>query len=45
MTFNAKINIARSFDTSSEGSVQIEDELKDVKDSKTMSFWTLYTLV
>ena len=32
MTFNAKINIARSFDTSSEGSVQIEDELKkDVK--------------
>ena len=32
MTFNAKINRARSFDTSSGGSEQIKDELnKDVK--------------
>lgn len=39
MTFNAKINIARSFDTSSEGSVQIEDELKKMlKDSKNNEF-------
>ena len=39
MTFNAKINIARSFDTYSEGSDQIEEELKKMlKDAKNNEF-------
>ena len=39
MTFNAKINIARSFDTFSEGPVQIEEELKKMlKDAKNNEF-------
>ena len=45
MTFNAKINIARSFDTFSEGPVQIEEELKKMlKDAKNNEFLTLYIL-
>ena len=39
MTFNAKINRARSFDTSSGGSEQIQDELnKMLKDAKNKEF-------
>jgi len=39
MTFNAKINRARSFDTSSGGSKQIQDELnKMLKDAKNKEF-------
>jgi tetratricopeptide (TPR) repeat protein len=39
MTFNAKINRARSFDTSSGGSEQIKDELnKMLKDAKNKEF-------
>ena len=39
MTFNAKINRARSFDTSSGGSDQIKDELnKMLKDAKNKEF-------
>lgn len=39
MTFNAKINRARSFDTSSNGSKQIQDELKKMlKDAKNKEF-------
>ena len=46
MTFNAKINRARSFDTTSGGAEQIKDELnKMLKDAKNKEYLVLFTLV